>query len=232
MAAAGANAAQPAPRRPARQARAHSRVVVHDLGVGLVEALRQVGLSHGQADGVADTLAEGAWRLGGWRAGAGGGGRGVRGQAGRDVSHKARSPPGGPGKRPPLLQPPVPGPTAPRLPACARAPVVTSTPGVRKFSGWPGVELSHWRNDLMSSSCAGGGWGVGWGRRGGLGPGGRKQGGARLSMRGGDLSAAKARAPPQGARGHAPTRCRSRTGASRRTAAWSRGPRTAQSGRG
>jgi hypothetical protein len=31
--------------------------------------------------------------------------------------------------------------------------VVTSTPGVRKFSGWPGVLESHWRKDLMSSSC-------------------------------------------------------------------------------
>ena len=38
----------------------HSRVVVHHLGVGLVEALGQVGLSHRQTHGVADTLAQGA----------------------------------------------------------------------------------------------------------------------------------------------------------------------------
>jgi hypothetical protein len=37
-------------------------VVVDDLGVGLVEARGQVGLGDGQADGVADALAEGAGR--------------------------------------------------------------------------------------------------------------------------------------------------------------------------
>lgn len=33
-------------------------VVVHDLGVGLVEAGREVGLGRSEADGVADALAE------------------------------------------------------------------------------------------------------------------------------------------------------------------------------
>jgi hypothetical protein len=33
-------------------------VVVDDLGVGLVEARREVGLGRGEADGVADALAE------------------------------------------------------------------------------------------------------------------------------------------------------------------------------
>jgi hypothetical protein len=37
---------------------AYSRVVVHDLGVGLVEAGAQVSLSSGQTDGIADTLAQ------------------------------------------------------------------------------------------------------------------------------------------------------------------------------
>jgi hypothetical protein len=32
--------------------------VVHDLGVGLVEAGRDVGLGRSEADGVADALAE------------------------------------------------------------------------------------------------------------------------------------------------------------------------------
>ncbi len=31
-------------------------------------------------------------------------------------------------------------------------PVVVSTPLVQRYSGWPGVELSSWRNFLMSSS--------------------------------------------------------------------------------
>lgn len=35
-----------------------SRVVVDDLGVGLVEAGREVRLGRGEADGVADALAE------------------------------------------------------------------------------------------------------------------------------------------------------------------------------
>ena len=30
-------------------------------------------------------------------------------------------------------------------------PVVASTPGVRPYSGWPGVMLPHWRNDSRSS---------------------------------------------------------------------------------
>lgn len=42
------------------ESRGSSRVVVNDLGVGLVEARRQVGLGHGQADGVTDALAQGA----------------------------------------------------------------------------------------------------------------------------------------------------------------------------
>jgi len=42
------------------------------------------------------------------------------------------------------------------VPCCAMLcllPVVTSTPAVRKFSGWPGVLESHWRNCLTSSIC-------------------------------------------------------------------------------
>ncbi len=35
-----------------------------------------------------------------------------------------------------------------------RGPVVTSTPGVMKFSGWPGVRLSHCLNCFRSSTCA------------------------------------------------------------------------------
>ncbi len=59
--------------------------MVDDLGVGLVEALGEVGLSHGQADGVADTLAQGTCGAGGRGFGSappGGieaGGRGARG---------------------------------------------------------------------------------------------------------------------------------------------------------
>jgi hypothetical protein len=40
--------------------------VVDDLGVGLVEAGAQVGFGGGQADGVADALAEGACVGKGW----------------------------------------------------------------------------------------------------------------------------------------------------------------------
>ena len=31
-------------------------------------------------------------------------------------------------------------------------PVVASTPGVRPYSGWPGVREPHWRNGSSSSS--------------------------------------------------------------------------------
>ena len=35
---------------------------------------------------------------------------------------------------------------------CPSGPVVASTPGVRPYSGWPGVMLPHWRKDSRSSS--------------------------------------------------------------------------------
>ena len=38
---------------------------------------------------------------------------------------------------------PIPTPFAKPWPS---GPVVTSTPGVSRFSGWPGVLLPHWRN--------------------------------------------------------------------------------------
>jgi hypothetical protein len=41
--------------------RCHSRVVVHHLAVGLVEAGSQVSLSSSQTHGIADTLTQGAW---------------------------------------------------------------------------------------------------------------------------------------------------------------------------
>ena len=41
-------------------------------------------------------------------------------------------------------------PTALEIP-CPRGPVVTSTPGVTKFSGWPGVLEPYWRKRLSSS---------------------------------------------------------------------------------
>ena len=34
---------------------------------------------------------------------------------------------------------------------CPRGPVVASTPGVRPYSGWPGVRLPHCRNRWSSS---------------------------------------------------------------------------------
>jgi hypothetical protein len=39
-------------------AQLYSRVVIHNLGVGLVEAGSQVSLSSGQTNGIADTLTQ------------------------------------------------------------------------------------------------------------------------------------------------------------------------------
>jgi hypothetical protein len=149
----------------------HARVVVNDgLGVGLVEARRQVRLCCSKAHCIADALTQGTCTSG------------MRSTHGKthdmicnpragndtcdvnrlDACHVRHHVPEVCRRECPHRQ---------RLRRrCQRrdrcclknrrrtelavdVPVVTSTPAVTKFSGWPGVLEPNWRNCLMSSIC-------------------------------------------------------------------------------
>ena len=111
-----------------------SRVVVHNGGVRLVEPGSQVRLSRGQADGITNTLAQRPCTPARPSA-----------TALRALSWSSEAHPRAAGR----LQVPH------KIPIywLGSPPVVTSTPGVSKFSGWPGVLEPNCRNCFKSSIC-------------------------------------------------------------------------------
>lgn len=110
--------------------------MVHNRGVRLVEAGSQVRLSRGQADGIANTLPQRPC---------------TSTPASRSVAalrallRSTGAHPAAAGRQQVPHKIPIYWLGSP--------PVVTSTPGVSKFSGWPGVLEPNWRNCFRSSIC-------------------------------------------------------------------------------